>query len=65
MRPWEEGCVSSLFVGASPEFGSDLSGQYFEESARVKEPNVAARDVAEQEKLEQWTREVMKEGGWI
>lgn len=65
MRPWDEGCVSSLFVGASPEFGSDLSGLYFDESARVKEPNVAARNVAEQEKLEQWTREVMKEGGWI
>lgn len=65
MRPWDEGCVSSLFVGASPEFGSDLSGMYFDELARVKEPNVAAKDVAEQERLEQWTREVMKEGGWI
>ncbi|KAH7416874.1 hypothetical protein BKA64DRAFT_280522 [Cadophora sp. MPI-SDFR-AT-0126] len=65
MRPWDEGCVSSIFVGASPEFGSEMSGLYFDEFSRVKEPNVAAKDVAEQERLEQWTREVMKEGGWI
>lgn len=65
MRPWDEGCVSSVFVAASAEFGQDMSGLYFDEFARVKEPNVAAKDVGEQEKLEEWTRGVMKEGGWI
>lgn len=65
MRPWDEGCVSSLFVSASQEFQLSMSGLYFDEFGRVKEPNVAANRVEEQEKLEQWTREVMKEGGWI
>ncbi|KAL2064066.1 hypothetical protein VTL71DRAFT_4560 [Oculimacula yallundae] len=65
MRPWDEGCVSSVFVGASPDFRSELSGLYFNEFAKAKEPNVAAKDLVGQEKLELWTKEVMKEGGWI
>jgi len=54
-----------LFVGASPEFTANMSGLYFNEKATVKEPNLAAKDVVEQEKLESWTREVMKKGGWM
>lgn len=65
MRPWDEGCVSNLFVAASPEFTSELSGLYFNEFAQTKEPNLAAKDVNEQERLEAWTREEMKRGGWI
>lgn len=42
-----------------------MGGCYFDEFARVKEPNVATKDGEEQERLEMWTREVMKEGGWI
>jgi NAD(P)-dependent dehydrogenase (short-subunit alcohol dehydrogenase family) len=64
IRPWdEEGCISSLFVVASPEFTAEMSGLYFNEKATVKEPNPAAKDVVEQEKLESWTKEVMKKGG--
>lgn len=65
MRPWDEGCVASLFVGASPEFTADLSGLYFDELAKVAKPNAAAGDESERVKLEKWTREVMKKGGWI
>ncbi|CZR67245.1 related to dehydrogenases with different specificities (related to short-chain alcohol dehydrogenases) [Phialocephala subalpina] len=65
MRPWDEGCVSSLFVGASPEFTADLSGLYFDEFAKVAKTNAAADDEGERVKLEKWTREVMKKGGWI
>jgi len=65
MRPWSEGCISSLYVGASPDFTADMSGKYFDEKARLKEPNPAANEVEEQMRLEKWTRDVMKKGGWI
>lgn len=65
MRPWDEGCVSSVFVAASPQFTAEQSGLYFNEFATVKEPNPASKDKDEQERLEKWTKAEMKEGGWI
>ncbi|KAE8447093.1 hypothetical protein EG329_011077 [Mollisiaceae sp. DMI_Dod_QoI] len=59
MRPWDEGCVTSLFVGASPEFTADLSGLYFDEKAKVAKANPAANE-DECLKLEKWTREVIQ-----
>jgi NAD(P)-dependent dehydrogenase (short-subunit alcohol dehydrogenase family) len=67
MRPWDEGCVSSLFVGASPDFTAAMCGSYFDEKANMADSraNAAAKDEKEQAKLEKWSREVMKKGGWI
>jgi len=65
VRPWDEGCVSSLFVGASPEFKADMSGLYFNEFARLKACNPAADDEGEQKRLENWTQSEMEKGGWI
>ncbi|TVY92198.1 putative oxidoreductase [Lachnellula willkommii] len=65
LRPWDEGCVSSLFVAASPEFTAAMSGKYFNEKAGLKEPNPGTKDVEEQIRLEKWTREAMQKGGWI
>jgi len=65
MRPWDEGCITSLFVAASPEFTSEMSGLYFNEKATVKEPNPVAKEVDERTTLEEWTTTEMKSGGWI
>lgn len=65
MRPWDEGCVSSLYVGASPMFKAEMSGLYFDEFAQVKEPNPVAKDEGEQEKLDEWAKGEMEKGGWI
>ncbi|KUJ07101.1 NAD(P)-binding protein [Mollisia scopiformis] len=65
MRPWSKGCVSNVFVGASPAFTADMCGLYFDEKARVAKENAAARDPNEREKLEKWTVEELKKGGWI
>lgn len=67
MRPWDEGCMSSLFVGASPDFAAAMCGEYFDQKAKLSAShmNAAAKDEEEQAKLERWTREVMEKGGWI
>jgi NAD(P)-dependent dehydrogenase (short-subunit alcohol dehydrogenase family) len=65
MRPWDEGCVASLFVAASPEFTAELSGRYFDQKAKEKKCNPVAENVEEQERLENWTVERMREGDWI
>lgn len=65
IRPREEGCVSSLFVGASDGFTAEMSGGYFDEWARLKEPNVGTKEVGEQVRLEEWTVDMMGKGGWI
>jgi NAD(P)-dependent dehydrogenase (short-subunit alcohol dehydrogenase family) len=65
VRPWDEGCVSSLFVAASPQFKREMSGLYFDNKASIMEPSPAAMSEEERLKLETWTQEVMKKGGWI
>ncbi|CAG8983151.1 hypothetical protein HYALB_00010298 [Hymenoscyphus albidus] len=44
IRPVNEGCISSLFTGASEKFTAEMSGKYFDEKARLKEPNPAPKD---------------------
>jgi NAD(P)-dependent dehydrogenase (short-subunit alcohol dehydrogenase family) len=65
MRPWDEGCVASLFAGASPDFTADMSGVYLNEKAVAKSCNPAALDANQREELEQWTAKAMKSGGWV
>jgi len=65
MRPWDEGCVASLFAGASPEFTAEMSGEYLNEKAAKKACNPSALDVEERKRLEEWTAEEMKKGGWM
>jgi hypothetical protein len=65
IRPSEEGCLASLFSGASPDFKRNMSGIYLNEKAVEVKPSKAALDVSEREKLEEWTVEKMKAGGWI
>jgi NAD(P)-dependent dehydrogenase (short-subunit alcohol dehydrogenase family) len=65
MRPWDEGCIASLFTGASPEFTSDMSGLYFNEKAIVAPPNPVVFEVDERERLEQWTVKALRSGGWL
>lgn len=57
--------MASLFAGASPEFIADLSVLYFDEYAKVANASGVADGEGERAKLENWTREVMKKGGWI
>ena len=60
IRPSEEGCIASLFSGASPDFTREMSGVYLNEKAVEVKPSPAALDVAEREGLEKWTMEKMK-----
>jgi len=66
LKPAGDGAVrASLFAGASPEFTEKMSGEFLGETAEVTEPNPIARDVKERQRLEDWTQEQMKAGGWI
>jgi NAD(P)-dependent dehydrogenase (short-subunit alcohol dehydrogenase family) len=66
MNPLGDGAVKSvLFTSASPKFTKADSGLYFNEKVVVSEPNPVARDVEERQRLEVWTEEKMKSGGWI
>jgi NAD(P)-dependent dehydrogenase (short-subunit alcohol dehydrogenase family) len=64
IRPSEEGCISSVFTGASPDFTKEMSGKYFKHLAQVSEPNIVAKDVNVRLSLEKWTEQEMKAGGW-
>jgi NAD(P)-dependent dehydrogenase (short-subunit alcohol dehydrogenase family) len=65
IRPSEEGCLASLFSGASPDFTREMSGIYLNEKAVEVKPSAAALDVDERARLEKWIVEKMKAGGWI
>jgi NAD(P)-dependent dehydrogenase (short-subunit alcohol dehydrogenase family) len=65
IRPVDEGCLSSLYVGASPEFKAAMSGKYFDHKTNLRAPNPAAEDPEERRKLELWTVEKMTAGGWL
>jgi hypothetical protein len=54
-----------LFSGASHDFKKEMSGPYLNEKAVEVKPSAAALDVGERERLERWTEEKMKAGGWI
>lgn len=65
IRPSKEGCLASLFSGASSDFKREMSGIYLNEKAIEIDPSAAALDVGERQRLEKWTLEKMKAGGWI
>lgn len=66
MKPLGDGAVRAiLFAAASPEFTGEISGAFLSERAEVDEPNPIARDVKERQRLEGWTEEKMRSGGWI
>jgi NAD(P)-dependent dehydrogenase (short-subunit alcohol dehydrogenase family) len=65
IRPVDEGCISSIFVAASEDFHSDMSGKYFNEYATLKEPNPTSKDKNEVKKLEEWTWEHMAKDGFL
>ncbi|EPE25476.1 NAD(P)-binding Rossmann-fold containing protein [Glarea lozoyensis ATCC 20868] len=65
IRPVQEGCVSSIFVGASDYFLPEMSGRYFDEYAGLKEANAASKDENEVKRLEEWTREQMANDGFL
>lgn len=65
MRPWDEGCIASLFAGASPDFTASMSGVYLTEKAVEKKCHPVTMKEEARDELEQWTVQEMKSGGWI
>lgn len=59
--------MGNLFVAASPDFTAAMCGEYFHQKASIfnDHMNAAAKDEEEQAKLEQWTQDPMKKGGWV
>jgi NAD(P)-dependent dehydrogenase (short-subunit alcohol dehydrogenase family) len=62
----DKGAWTSVFCAASPELKKENCGAYFQ---RIADPNgwqsSMAKDVGLANKLEVWTKEEMKKGGWI
>lgn len=62
----DKGSWTSLFCIASPEMVSANCGQYFQ---RIADPNgwqsAMAKDEKLAQKLEAWTEDEMKKGGWL
>ena len=66
LTPPGDGAIRAiLFAAASPEFTREISRVFLGETAEVDKPNPIARDVDERQRLEGWTEEKMKSGGWI
>lgn len=68
MFPADKGSYTSLFCVASRDMKAEQSGMYFEIFRRFGEPrwqSSAAKDENLAERLENWTREVMKKEGWL
>jgi NAD(P)-dependent dehydrogenase (short-subunit alcohol dehydrogenase family) len=66
--PADKGSYNSLFCVAGPGMKAEQSGGYFEVFKRFGEPrwqSGPAKDTKLGEKLEQYTKEVMKKEGWI
>jgi NAD(P)-dependent dehydrogenase (short-subunit alcohol dehydrogenase family) len=60
----DEGSFTQLYVVASKGLGSEVSGKYFDER-KEKLPSSQAMDQQLREKLERWTEDRMRAGGWI
>ena len=62
----DKGAWTSVFCSASPDMKKEHSGAYFQ---RIADPNgwqsAMAKDGELAEKLEEWTMQEMKKGGWI
>ncbi|KAI1173326.1 NAD(P)-binding protein [Nemania sp. FL0916] len=64
----DKGSWTSLFCAASRDMKAEQSGAYLEIFGRFGEPtwqSGAAKDEKLAERLEVWTGEVMKKGGWV
>ncbi|KAK3374327.1 hypothetical protein B0T24DRAFT_530007 [Lasiosphaeria ovina] len=64
----DKGSWTSVFCAASPLMRPEQSGGYFEILRRLGEPwwlSRAAKDDELAERLEAWTCEAMRKGGWI
>ncbi|KAF1963474.1 NAD(P)-binding protein [Byssothecium circinans] len=66
--PADKGSYTSLFYVASQDMKAEQSGGYFEIFKRFGEPKCQsgpAKDAKLGEKLEEYTREVMRKEGWV
>jgi hypothetical protein len=66
--PADKGSYTSLFCVASEDMEAEQSGGYFEIFKRFGEPwwqSGPAKDAKLGEKLEEYTREVMRKEGWV
>jgi len=66
--PADKGSYTSLFLVASRDMKAEQSGSYCEISRRLMEPrwqSSAAKDAKLAERLEEWTRTVMRKDGWV
>jgi NAD(P)-dependent dehydrogenase (short-subunit alcohol dehydrogenase family) len=60
----DEGSYTQLYVVASQDLGREMSGKYFDER-KEKVPSRQAMDQELGERLQRWTEEKMRAGGWI
>ncbi|KAM0427830.1 hypothetical protein ACHAPT_007287 [Fusarium lateritium] len=61
----DKGSWTSLFCVASPEMKESQSGTYFQRIAEAGWQSRIAKDEKLAEKLEEWTKKEMEEGGWV
>lgn len=68
MWPADKGSWTTLFCAASRKMKAEQSGTYLEIMRRFGEPtwqSAAAKDGQLAERLEEWTRETMRNEGWV
>ena len=68
MLPAEKGSWTSLFCAASQDMKAEQSGAYLDIFRRCMEPgwqSGAAKDEQLAERLEDWTKEMMRKEGWV
>lgn len=66
--PADKGSYTGLFCVASQHMKAEQSGGYFEIFNRVAEPywqSGPAKDAKLAERLEEYTKEVMRKEGWV
>ncbi|KAM5371229.1 hypothetical protein ACJZ2D_008149 [Fusarium nematophilum] len=61
----DKGSWTSLFCVASQDMKESQSGTYFQRIAEPGWQSCLAKDEKLAEKLEEWTKEEMKKGGWV
>ncbi|RMJ16226.1 hypothetical protein CDV36_004136 [Fusarium kuroshium] len=61
----DKGAWTSLFCVAGPQMKESQSGTYFQRIAEAGWESRLAKDEMLAEKLEEWTKEEMKKGGWV
>ncbi|KAJ4171023.1 hypothetical protein NW754_007166 [Fusarium falciforme] len=61
----DKGAWTSVFCVASPDMKESQSGTYFQRTAEAGWQSRLAKDEKLAEKLEEWTKEEMRKGGWV